>query len=289
MAEKISGIYCIENLVNGKKYIGLTNDISRRKYEHFSHLRCGIHKNFHLQNAWNVYGEENFIFYVLEECLPDVIDEKERYYIALYMSDNEEFGYNIEPGGHAVKILSDATKQKISESLKGREFSDEHRRKISQSNIGRIVSEETRNKIRENRVAPSGENHPMYGKHLSEETRQKMRDNHADMSGPNSPNYGKRLSQETKDKLSASHKGKFVGKNHPRCRPVYCPELNQSFWGAKEAENIYGIDSAYIAACLSGRQKSAGKHPITGEKLHWIAFDQMDETILQTIQNEYIE
>ena len=84
MAEKISGIYCIENIINNKKYIGLTNDVYRRKCEHFSHLRCGTHKNSHLQHAWNMYGEDNFIFYILEKCGIDIIDERERHYISLY-------------------------------------------------------------------------------------------------------------------------------------------------------------------------------------------------------------
>lgn len=285
MAEKISGIYCIENIINNKKYIGLTNDVYRRKCEHFSHLRCGTHKNSHLQHAWNMYGEDNFIFYILEKCGIDIIDERERHYISLYKSNNEEYGYNVEPGGHIVKTMSDETKQKISVSLKGRELSDDHRQKIGQANIGRVVSEETREKMRENHVDMSGEKSPWYGKHHTEESKQKMRENHRDMSGEKNHNYGKHLSQDTKDKLSKSHKGLMSGNKHPMCRPVYCPELGQSFWGAKEAEDLYGINSSYISACLIGNQKSAGKHPITGEKLHWIAIDQMDENLLQTIQN----
>ena len=91
---------------------------------------------------------------------------------------------------------------------------------------------------------------------------------------------GRVFSDESIERMRQAQIGRCKGEKHPRCRPVYCPELDQSFWGAAEAEEIYGIDRTYISACLSGRQKSAGKHPLTGEKLTWVDFDN-----LQTIQN----
>jgi hypothetical protein len=66
---------------------------------------------------------------------------------------------------------------------------------------------------------------------------------------------------------------------------VYCPELNEEFWGAKEVENKYGIRACYITACLNGDQKSAGKHPGTGEPLHWQDVVS-DYTISITQQND---
>src|SRR5258707_535337 len=63
-----SGIYCIENLVNGKKYIGLSINIEDRWYVHKTTLRGNYHDNSYLQNAWNKYGENNFECWIIEKC-----------------------------------------------------------------------------------------------------------------------------------------------------------------------------------------------------------------------------
>ena len=54
------------------------------------------------------------------------------------------------------------------------------------------------------------------------------------------------------------------------CKAVYCPQLDQSFESMTDAEHKTGVDHRYISACICGIHKSAGKHPITGEKLTWI-------------------
>ena len=55
-------IYKIENLLNHKKYIGLTNNIARRRARHFTDLRCGRHDNSFLQKEFLRDGENNFSF-----------------------------------------------------------------------------------------------------------------------------------------------------------------------------------------------------------------------------------
>ena len=65
MKEVLCGIYCIENIINGRKYIGLSRDINRRWLEHRSELNRGTHINNYLQSSWNIYGEDAFKFYTV--------------------------------------------------------------------------------------------------------------------------------------------------------------------------------------------------------------------------------
>lgn len=52
--------------------------------------------------------------------------------------------------------------------------------------------------------------------------------------------------------------------------PVYCPELGQQFRSGWDAARQTGIPQSTISRCCLGLGKSAGKHPVTGEKLTWI-------------------
>lgn len=93
-------IYKIENLINHKIYIGLTNNIERRKKRHFSDLRRNCHDNSFLQKEYNQYGNENFSFEVIysDNITEQEIGEKEKYYIQLY--DSFKNGYNQNEGGN---------------------------------------------------------------------------------------------------------------------------------------------------------------------------------------------
>lgn len=93
-------IYKIENLINHKKYIGLTNNIARRRARHFTDLRCHKHNNSFLQKEFDIYGQDNFLFTVeyQGEITEKEISCKEQEYIKKY--DSYRNGYNQNPGGN---------------------------------------------------------------------------------------------------------------------------------------------------------------------------------------------
>ena len=93
-------IYKIENIKNNRKYIGLTNNIARRRARHFTDLKCNRHDNSFLQKEYNIYGEDAFNFEIIfaEDVSEKVISDKEKEYIAYY--DSYRNGYNQNEGGN---------------------------------------------------------------------------------------------------------------------------------------------------------------------------------------------
>ena len=90
-----SGIYCIENKLNHKKYIGQTKQkFIKRYWYHLWSLRNGSHFNKKLLNSFNKNNEDDFIFYMIEEEYDtDKINELEKKYIKEF--NTIEAGYNI--------------------------------------------------------------------------------------------------------------------------------------------------------------------------------------------------
>lgn len=90
------GIYKITNLINKKIYIGQSVDIDKRLKRHKT---TAFNKNskcyeYPLYRSIRKYGLENFSFEIIEECKIEELEEKEKYYIQLYNSNDYNFGYN---------------------------------------------------------------------------------------------------------------------------------------------------------------------------------------------------
>ena len=110
----ITGIYCIENLINKKKYIGQSINIHSRWYQHKRDSNHSERKGYDspLHKAFRKYGIENFKFTVIEEVSESLLDERERFWIDYYNTLVPN-GYNIETGGKrnkAVKIENNQRK-----------------------------------------------------------------------------------------------------------------------------------------------------------------------------------
>lgn len=61
-----TGIYQIKNNKSGKVYIGSTNNLDKRKKQHFKELAEGRHINKALQQDFTKYGENAFTYSIIE-------------------------------------------------------------------------------------------------------------------------------------------------------------------------------------------------------------------------------
>ena len=153
-------IYRFLNRVNGKCYVGQTINFKKRKHHHLTLLRIGKHVNTHLQLAFIKYGEENFEFEILEiVSLPDEVVDRflrrnflapyEQKWMDKFNSASPDCGYNMAPVAGTVlgRAVSEATRKKVSESLKGHPTSAETRLKIGAKHKGTTHTQGARDKM----------------------------------------------------------------------------------------------------------------------------------------------
>ena len=94
---KKMGIYQIRNLVNNKIYIGSTEDLFYRLGRHLSHLNRKKHENSYLQRAWSKYGQDNFVFEILQFEEDKVnLRESEQRYLDETRCYERSIGYNVQ-------------------------------------------------------------------------------------------------------------------------------------------------------------------------------------------------
>lgn len=106
---KICGIYCIENKINHKKYIGQSIDIIRRWMQHKQQNM--IARDTFLYNSIKKHGIDSFEFYILEECDEAFLNEREIFWISYYDTFNN--GYNMTIGGAGVNAGERLKQQNI--------------------------------------------------------------------------------------------------------------------------------------------------------------------------------
>ncbi len=143
-----TGSYKIENLVNGKIYVGgAYKSFTKRWNAHKQALRRNAHPNRHLQRAWNKYGESSFKFSILEYAEPDKesVTACEQKWLDELKPYEKAIGYNICLQAHtqlgtkrdaeartkmaAAKLgkkanLSDEERQKLSERMQGNKYAE---------------------------------------------------------------------------------------------------------------------------------------------------------------------
>lgn len=246
-------VYVHINKINGKKYIGQTSQRPEKRWDNGR----GYITSSKFYGAIQKYGWSNFEHVIIADNLSlEEANDLEILLIEKYQTQKDEFGYNLDSGGHNT-THSEETKRKISESNHiaqlGNKWSDEHRAKISEMF--------------------SGEGNPFYGHHHTEETKTKISNAmKGKYIGENHPFYGQHHSKESLEKISHHRQGKG-GKR------VRCINTGDIFDCMMDAARWCGLSNSTSIGQICnhvGKRKTAGKHPITHEKLQW-EFVENDE------------
>lgn len=202
--DKISGVYIIKCLKNGKIYIGSSFNIIKRIDNHFKKLKNKKHINRHLQASYDLYGKDNFTWEILEQCDINFLLDREQFWMDKTQCYDRRFGFNNcrksdRPLGYKH---TEEAKRKMSELKLGKKLSQEQIDKTSKANKGKKRSEEFKRKMSE---ARTGNKNPMFGRKEDENhKKQRMRNFLA------APRWNKGLTKEEDPRILklATWKGK---------------------------------------------------------------------------------
>lgn len=232
------GIYSLVCNETGKRYVGQSTNIEKRRTDHFCALRNQRHPNRHLQNAWD--NGQTFRFELIEECAPEECNDREIFWIAEF--DSMQTGYNQCKGGEATlgRVCSEETKKKISEKNKGRKVSDDVIRRRKETFRRRLAEDPD----------------------FAEAHRRKLSER---LKGKPSWNKGIKRSAEVNARVSEKLKGRVITEEHKaKLRELYSGE--KSLTAKLTAVDVANIRYRYL--CGERQMDIAKDYPVTAQTIY---------------------
>jgi group I intron endonuclease len=218
--QPIIGVYKISNVLSDRYYIGYSKNINIRFCVHRCKLKNSCHDNIFLQRAYNLDGEDKFIYEIIHRCNT----EKEAKEIELqYLTDLSirDKLYNLNYNNSGGDLLTnhpdkESIRDKISKTCAetiSKMSSEERKQKYGKYGerngmYGKTHTEEARkilSEIKKNKN--TGEENSFFGKHHTKETKQKFSEIAKQRIGKKNPFFGKHHTEETKEKLREKNKG----------------------------------------------------------------------------------
>lgn len=264
----VSGIYCLTNIINNKKYIGRTCCLYSRIVGHRKSLIKGNHANEYLQKSWNKYGSDAFEVEVLCLCSVDSLNSMEEHYMTFYDSMNMKFGYNLMSYKNGSLIVSELSKLKQSLSKKGKapikalkrvrelcamglspnlgiKHSEATRKKMSDSAKGRDPKK-AHQKVKE--LIEAGKN-PYLNRIITKDTKLKIQETKKNWSDEKRLQYHNKVSKSLKER-GTNYQDKICFSKNLKTGEVL------QFVSAKVCAKTLSLDYQILRRICSGERKN---------------------------------
>ena len=108
-----AGVYLIFCSKTNKYYIGSTENLMQRYTQHSRMLEDNRHHSIKLQEDWNKFGEDAFVFSVITEC--DIANARKQELELINSLQVEKYGYNST--GKQLKKITKKKDENLSESI----------------------------------------------------------------------------------------------------------------------------------------------------------------------------
>lgn len=228
MEQKIIGIYKITS-PSGRVYIGQSRDAKHRWYNDYKYKRCKSQTK--LYRSLNKHGWEAHQFEIIEECVEELLNERELFWGLFYNVLDFHKGLNLKLGNANGKV-SEETKRKISKSQTGKTHSEAVRKTMGRKKGSKYTEGEKEQMSIKQKKANKNRLEKLEGR------------------------IGKWNIGKTR---TTNHIEKLI-ENTRKAIIQICPKTNKvinEFISMKEAGRILGINANGITEVIQGRQKTS--------------------------------
>jgi len=223
----ICGIYKITN-PKGAIYIGQSKNIEKRIVYYRNYICESQPKLYNSLKAW---GFENHFIEIIEECIEEELNCRERHWQDFYNVLDREKGLNCTL--------------------------------ISCGELPNVYSDYTKANMKKSSPDYNGENNPFFGRRHSQKTKDMWK---GKRDGVNSPLFGTKKTEQQKQAIRESQTGRIKsestlkllsiassGHNNPKAEKVICTETMNIWNCVKYCADEIGMNHAYLCNYLSGR------------------------------------
>ena len=261
---RTTGIYKISNSVN-KVYIGQSINIPYRFKQYKNPNSCSTQTK--LRNSINKYGLNNHKFEIVEECMIEELNDRERYWQDFYDCFKNGLNCRLTTSSDKSGEVSQETKDRTSKSNTGKTCKKETKDKIRIANTGRTYGIEVRNKVSKNNARwnaglTDDEVHDICKMYVSGKTTREVNEKY--------PNVHYCTLSEIRRKKRYKHVSNLYNINKPSkkgcerktIRKVICIEDNLRFDGICNAAEHYNVSFKVISnsALKNSMVRKINKH-----------------------------